>query len=126
MSILNLIGGLFGARKDRSIYQEIRELIKGKEEDPQRIIELTNSVNEAEAMHRSIFVAGWRPAIGWTGAIVIFYHFVLQPIGVWVLHLNGITEVPPSLDLDSLWPVITGMLGIGAMRTIDKTNNKTR
>ena len=56
----SLIQSVLGARKDKSIYQEIRELIKGKEEDPQKIIDQVNQVNAIEAQHRSIFVAGWR------------------------------------------------------------------
>ena len=120
-----LLANLFGSSKDASIYTDIRELIKGKETDPQKVIELTQQVNAVEAAHRTVFVSGWRPAIGWTGAIVIFYHFVGQPMFVWVLHLNGITDIPPALDIDSLWPVITGMLGIGAMRSVDKSNGKS-
>jgi len=43
------------------IGMEIRELIKGKEIDPQKLIEMQTAINEMEAKHRTIFVAGWRP-----------------------------------------------------------------
>ena len=122
------ITGLLGGGKDRSpigqLAIDIREAIKGKEVDPDTALRYIQELNVAEAKHRSTFVAGWRPAIGWTGALVMFYHYILQPIGVWVLHLNGIYDAPPSLDLDSLWPIITGMLGIAGMRSYDKKQGK--
>ncbi len=104
---------------------DIREAIKGKEIDPQSAIEMIHELNKAEAQHRSIFVAGWRPAIGWVGAITLFYHYVAQPILNYVLTLNGVTELPPSLDLNGLWPIISGMLGIAGMRTYDKMKGKS-
>ena len=123
-----LIKGLLGGGKDRSpigqLAIDIREAIKGKEVDPDTALRYIQELNAVEAKHRSVFVAGWRPACGWTGAIVLFYHYVIQPIGIWVLSLNGIDTVPPTLDLDALWPMITGMLGIAGMRSYDKSKNK--
>ena len=124
----NLIKSLFGGKEGGSpigqLAIDIRQAIKGKEVDPDTALRYIQELNKAEAQHRSTFVAGWRPAIGWCGALVMFYHYILQPIGVWVLHLNGINEIPPSLDLDSLWPIITGMLGIAGMRSYDKKQGK--
>ena len=124
----NIIKSLFGGGESSSpigqLALDIRQAIKGKEVDPDTALKYIQQLNEAEAKHRSVFVAGWRPAIGWTGALVMLYHYILQPIGVWILHLNGIYETPPSLDLDSLWPIITGMLGIAGMRSYDKSKNK--
>ena len=56
---------------------EIRELIKGKEIDPQKLIELQGEINKIEAQHRTIFVAGWRPFIGWVCGFVVCSVFVL-------------------------------------------------
>ena len=123
-----LIKTLLGGKGERSpvgqLAIDIREAIKGKEVDPDTALRYIQELNSAEARHRSVFVAGWRPAIGWCGALVMFYHYIVQPIGVWALHLNGIYETPPSLDLNSLWPIITGMLGIAGMRSYDKSKNK--
>lgn len=103
----SLVGGLLG---------DIRELIKGKEIDPQEALKLVHELNRAEAQHRSIFVAGWRPFIGWIGGLILFFNYIAVPILTWVLPETN----PPILDLDALWPVITGMLGIAGMRSYDK------
>jgi len=84
-------------------------------------------VNAVEAKHSSIFVAGWRPAIGWIGAAAMAYQFILYPILIWIwalLQANGIVAAeltpPPVLDSGALFSIITGMLGLGAMRSHDK------
>ena len=121
--MLKILGMLLGGGRDKSPFREItesvRELIKGKEVDPGRAIELVHELNKAEANHRSIFVAGWRPAIGWVGAMILFFNYIAAPILSWALPESQ----PPTLDLDALWPVITGMLGIAGMRSYDKTKN---
>ena len=84
-------------------------------------------VNAVEAKHSSIFVAGWRPAIGWIGAAAMVYQFILYPMLIWIwalLQAKGIVAAdltpPPMLDSGALFSIITGMLGIGAMRSHDK------
>lgn len=76
-------------------------------------------INAREASHPSIWVAGWRPAFGWCGAFGFLYATVVQPILVWYGTAKG-WPVPPSINLDLLWVVITGMLGIGGLRTFEK------
>lgn len=85
------------------------------------------SVNAVEAAHKSVFVAGWRPAIGWIGAIALAYQFVLYPLLLWmwvVLQVNELIPkgliVPPVLPADALFSIVLGMLGIGGMRSFDK------
>lgn len=73
-------------------------------------------VNKTEASHTSLFVAGWRPAIGWVGALALFYQFILYPLLCWI---PGI-ETPPTPNSDALYPLIMGMLGIGTLRSFDK------
>ncbi len=119
--MLKLLGLLFQGDKSKSIFQEIRQLIKGKEEDPQRIIELVNQVNEAEARHRSIFVAGWRPFIGWICGLAFAFHYIALP-----LILTYTDHTPPEFDTNSLFTVLMGMLGLGAMRTYEKKQGNTR
>lgn len=128
---MSWILGLLGLQnKDKGsvlgdLFLKIREAIKGKEADPDTLIGYIHEVNKAEAQHRSIFVAGWRPAIGWVGAMTMAYHYIIQPLLIWVLTLNGIDEHPPTLDLDQLYPIITGMLGIAGMRSFDKMKGKS-
>lgn len=76
-------------------------------------------VNAKEAQHPSIFVAGWRPFFGWAGGAGFVYATMLQPLLAWYSTVNNI-PVPPVLNLDLLWVVITGMLGIGGLRTYEK------
>lgn len=76
-------------------------------------------VNAKEAQHPSIFVAGWRPFFGWAGGAGFIYATMLQPLLEWYSTVNNI-PVPPVLNLDLLWVVITGMLGIGGLRTYEK------
>jgi len=80
-------------------------------------------INAREAQHPSIFVAGWRPFFGWAGGFGFVYATMAQPLLAWFAAVNGYPE-PPSLNIDLLWVVITGMLGIGGLRTFEKTKNK--
>jgi len=101
---------------------EIRELIKGKEIDPQKLIELQGEINKIEAQHRTIFVAGWRPFIGWVCGFALAYNFVLRDLLIWFI---GPEQVPPALQMEHLMTVLIGMLGLGGMRTFEKFNNKS-
>lgn len=78
-------------------------------------------VNKAEAASGSIFKGGWRPFIGWTCGVAFAYHFVLQPLLVFVVAVSGAT-VPalPEFDMASLMTVLGGLLGLGSLRTFEK------
>lgn len=77
-------------------------------------------INKTEAAHRSIFVAGWRPFIGWTCGLALFYTYVLQPILVFVMaHMNLLIDLP-QMELGEMMPVLMGMLGLGGLRTFEK------
>jgi len=84
-------------------------------------------VNKAEAQHRSIFVAGWRPFIGWVCGTALAYHFVLAPFIVFGVAWYG-AEIPalPTFDMDSLMTVLLGMLGLGGMRSFEKAKGLTK
>jgi len=78
-------------------------------------------INKVEAAHRSIFVAGWRPFIGWCCGAALAYHFVLQPIIVFGLALTETaTPALPEFDMESLMTVLLGILGLGGMRSFEK------
>lgn len=79
-------------------------------------------VNKAEASNASIFVAGWRPFIGWVCGSAFAWSFVLAPMVSYAAKLAGHTVELPTLDLSQLSPVLMGMLGLGAMRTVEKVN----
>ena len=73
-------------------------------------------VNKVEAASTSLFVAGWRPAIGWVGALALFYQFIIYPLLCWIPNV----VIPPPPNSEALYPLILGMLGIGTMRSFDK------
>ena len=76
-------------------------------------------VNKVEAAHKSLFVAGWRPAIGWVCALGLFYNVILANIiGIWIDL--------PEIDTTLLVPVLMGMLGLGAMRSYEKVQGVSR
>jgi hypothetical protein len=78
-------------------------------------------VNKAEAASGSVFKGGWRPFIGWTCGTAFAYHFVLQPLLIFVLVSFG-KPVPalPDFDMGALMTVLGGMLGLGGLRTFEK------
>jgi hypothetical protein len=77
-------------------------------------------VNKAEAASGSMFVAGWRPFIGWVCGSALAFQFVLSPIGQWVADVIG-HHIPPPPSLDEmLWQLMFGMLGMGTLRTMEK------
>ena len=78
-------------------------------------------VNKQEAQHRSIFVAGWRPFVGWVCGIALAYHFVLAPIILFSVSITGI-QIPelPSFNMETLTTVLLGMLGLGGLRSFEK------
>lgn len=82
------------------------------------------AVNEKEAQSSSLFVSGWRPAIGWVCALALAYQFILRPLGVFVAASAGHPiPTPPGLD-DTLWQLLFGMLGLGSLRTFEKVKGK--
>lgn len=83
-------------------------------------------VNKTEAQHASVFVSGWRPAVGWICAIALGYHFVIQPLLVFVLALLSVEIVLPVFEMQSLLTVLTGMLGFGGLRTYEKIKGVER
>lgn len=90
-------------------------------------------VNKQEAAHASLFVAGWRPAIGWIGAAALAYQFLLYPLLTWawtwgqsVGYISSFLQPPPVLDADALWVILSGILGIAGMRSFEKTKGVAR
>jgi len=102
---------------------EIREAIKGKELDPNELIAIQTKINEIEAQHRTVFVAGWRPFIGWVCGIALAYNFVIRDLFIWAIKPE---TVPPALQMEHLMTVLLGMLGLGGMRTYEKLKNKVK
>lgn len=77
-------------------------------------------INKVEAAHASIFVAGWRPFIGWVGGVGLAYNFVLAPFVEFVARANGFVGTLPTPNSSELLTLVLSMLGVGAMRSFDK------
>ena len=79
------------------------------------------NINVEEAKHKSVFVAGWRPFIGWVGGFSLAYAGFVYPLLTWVWAATGAAgEPPPFVESGTLTAIVTGMLGIGGMRSYDK------
>ena len=78
------------------------------------------AVNEAEAASPSLFKGGWRPAVGWICAAALGYDFLVRPLLAWASGAFWHVAVPPALDMGTLLDLLGGMLGLGAMRTVER------
>jgi len=77
-------------------------------------------INKAEAQ-TDLFRGGWRPATGWVCVSGLVYQFLVQPILPWVVTIMGGSVPPlPAIDNDTLMVLLTGMLGLGGLRTFEK------
>jgi len=84
-------------------------------------------VNKTEAQSRNIFVAGWRPFVGWTCGIALAWHFVGLPVTLFMTSMFQVETPPlPEFEMESLMTVLLGMLGLGGLRTFEKTKGLTQ
>ena len=85
------------------------------------------AVNKEEAASGSIFKGGWRPFIGWVCGIAFFYHFICQPVIIFIVAIIGL-QMPslPEFEMGTLLTVLGGMLGIGGLRTYEKQKGLTK
>jgi hypothetical protein len=84
------------------------------------------AVNEREASHQSLFVSGWRPAVGWICCIGLGCNYLFIPVANFVLVVSGSDITVPALDLSEMMPVLLGMLGLGGLRSWEKTRGVAR
>lgn len=118
-----------------NIFVNIREALTGEKiQDPVKMQELLLEfeklemavktgqieINKIEASNSNIFVAGWRPFLGWVGGVSICYTFLISPMIEWVCKIKGLEVVPPTLDTTMLLNLVLAMLGFAGMRTYEK------
>lgn len=87
---------------------------------------LQAEINKIEAAHRSIFVAGWRPFIGWICGLGILWAFLLHPVFEWLVALKALGVEPPQINTDHLLELVLAMLGLGALRTAEKLTGRSK
>ena len=136
--MLNLIGGLLGGKGGalKQITNVIDELHTSEEEKldkkilmqriQQKLAEKQLDVNAKEATHRSVVVAGWRPAIGWCGAGALFFEFILSPCIEWYAKFSGLDLTAPEIQTGPLLAIVTSMLGVAGMRSFEKAKGLTQ
>ncbi len=129
--ITRLLGGSTKGLGD--LAKDIREAIKGKELDPNvqldiaaKLAEVQTKINEAEASHRSVFVAGWRPFVGWVCGFGLLYAVLLEPLLRFTFTVNGWNSTFPAIDTTITMQVLFGMLGLASFRSFEKKNNLTK
>ena len=93
------------------------------------LAKLQIATNVEEAKHARIFIAGWRPAVGWVCAAAFAYSYLLLPFLQFLVYAFGTEKLVeqmanlPTLDLAGMLPVLFGMLGLGSLRTAEKIKN---
>ena len=78
------------------------------------------AINLAESKHKSLFVSGWRPALGWVAVLGMFGNYITIPFTNFVLALLEINITIPLISLETMMPIVMGMLGLGGLRTFEK------
>ena len=112
----NVLDGLFTSKDEKLTHEEIRMRIA---QQPHMV---QTEINKIEAQHRSVFVAGWRPWIGWVCGFGILNLVLVNPWIQWVTGLPG-----PELPAETIMQLTLGILGLlGTMRTVEKIKGKTK
>ena len=109
----NLIGPITGL---------LGKFIEDKDQKSALAHEIATMSQKVEAAHPSLFVSGWRPAVGWCCVFAMAGNFIIIPFSNFVLALLDQNVIIPLVPLDTMMPVLMGMLGLGAMRTYEKKN----
>ena len=78
-------------------------------------------VNKVEAAHPSVFVSGWRPAIGWICGAAFAWNWVGLPIAKMGLAIAGVSLDLSPASMAEMMPVLLGMLGLSGLRSFEKS-----
>ena len=127
-SLIGPVSGLLGkVIKDKDKAAALaHEIATMSEQHHQELMKGQLEINKIEAAHASIFVSGWRPALGWVCTLGMFGNFITIPFSNFVLALVEVDVVIPLVPLETMMPVLMGMLGLGAMRSYEKKNSVSR
>ena len=131
IGIASLVGPIVNKFVDR--IPNGNERARAKEALEKELVDAANSVmlaqteiNAAEAQHKSIFVAGWRPFIGWVCGVGIAWSMVVQPVAQWAMIAWGDGTELPTIDTSYLMELVTAMLGMSGLRTFEKMRGVAR
>ena len=131
IGLASLVGPIVNKFVDR--IPDGNERARAKESLERELVDAANSVmlaqteiNKAEAAHKSIFVAGWRPFIGWVCGVGIAWSMVVQPVAQWAMIAWGDGTELPTIDTSYLMELVTAMLGMSGLRTFEKMRGVAR
>lgn len=96
------------------------QLIKAQMDAALAGVQQQIDINKIEAANSNVYVAGWRPGIGWACGAAFALHFVVLPVLGWLAVLFGHDPIVIPFDMDTLMTVLMGMLGLGGLRTFEK------
>lgn len=106
--------------KKREIGLEIEKLADKADQRIHEQLIAQTEINKVEAAHKSVFVAGWRPFIGWTSGVGLAYTFVVAPFTSQIAKWAGYSGEMVVLETNTLMTLVLAMLGVGGMRSFDK------
>jgi hypothetical protein len=131
-----MLGKLFGGDTIKAVGNVIDDMhFSGEEKEKlklqmkeidAKLQEKQLDINKAEASHRSVFVSGWRPFLGWVSGLSIGYVYLFQPILDMILQMFQVQVDWVQLDLGQLMPLVLGMLGLGGLRSFEKAKGLTK
>ena len=90
------------------------------------VIKAQIEVNKLEAQHKSIFVSGWRPSVGWCCSLAMMYHFIIAPMIQFGINIAGMQVELPEFDFSQLSTILMAMLGMAGLRTYEKQQKVTK
>lgn len=123
--IIDKLVGLIPDKNAREKAREEFELELARAINQQALGQL--EVNRTEAAHRSVFVAGWRPFIGWICGVALLWAFVGAPIANWYIAVfEPSVRSIPDMNLSYLFELVLAMLGLGGLRTYEKLKGAAR
>jgi len=111
----NIVDNIFTSTDEKLTHEEVR--IRLAQQPDMAQIEL----NKIEAAHRSVFVAGWRPFMGWVGGLGLANMFLINPWIQWFTEKTG-----PNLPENIIMELVFALLGLGTLRTIEKIQGKAK
>ncbi|MBL4894738.1 MAG: hypothetical protein JKY59_07725 [Emcibacter sp.] len=116
----NVVDQLFTSDEERAQAALLMEKLRQK---PQL---LQAEINRVEASHRSLFVAGWRPFIGWVCGVGFLWAFLLHPLFEWIVAVRGLEVVAPGIVTDNMMELVLALLGLGTLRSVEKIAGRSK
>jgi hypothetical protein len=119
-AIGNVFDKLFTSAEEKAQAQAVLEKIR---QEPALV---QAEINKLEAGHRSVFVAGWRPFIGWVCGLGFLWAFLGDPLVTWWCAVHHVSVAPPAIRVDDMMELVVALLGLGTLRTMEKLKGRSR